>query len=333
MTADYYKALGVTEDVAPDELKKVYRKLAKKFHPDHNPGNKQAEAKFKEVQEAYSVLSDEKKRREYDMMRKYGGAYAGGPTGWSGPAGGPGFDFNQMFRGGQGGPAGGQWTFHFGGNRPENMTDAEDLGDLFGSLFGGRDPFSGHGPFNSGGFTQTGRGGRRRATRRPRKGGDIASSLTVTFIEAALGVEKTLHLHGLEKTIRVKIPAGIDDGGKIRLRGQGQPDPHGGENGDLIITVQVMPDQNFRREGNDVYTTAEISFVEAIKGCKVNVKTLTRTVALTIPAGTQPGAKLRLKGMGLKVGDATGDLYVEIKVTIPKTLTEKQQRLLEEWEG
>jgi len=326
MPADHYKALGVTEDVAPDELKKVYRKLAKKFHPDHNPGNKQAEAKFKEVQEAYSVLSDEKKRREYDMLRKYGGSYAGGPAG-----GGPGFDFNQMFRGagGPGGPGGGQWTFHFGGNRPENMTDAEDLSDLFGSLFGGRDPF------DMGGFQQTGRTGgpRRRAARRQRKGDNIASSVAVTFIEAALGVEKTLHLHGLEKTIRVKIPAGIDDGGKIRLRGQGQPDPHGGENGDLIITVQVMPDQNFRREGNDVYTTAEISFVEAIKGGKVNVKTLTRTVALTVPAGTQPGAKMRLKGMGLRVGDTTGDLYVEIKVTIPKTLTEKQQRLLEEWEG
>jgi len=322
MAADYYKALGVAEDVSPDELKKVYRKLAKKFHPDHNPGNKQAEAKFKEIQEAYSVLSDDKKRREYDMMRKYGGAYAGGPAG-----GGPGFDFEQMFRGGQARPQGGQWTFHFGGNHPESMTDAEDLSDLFGSLFGGGEPFE------TGGFARGGRTGtRRRTTRRPRKGGDIAGTLAVTFLEAAHGVEKTFHLSGIDRTIRVKIPAGIEDGGKIRLRGQGQPDPYGGANGDLIITVQVMPDQNFRREGNDVYTSAEISFVEAIKGCKVNVKTLTRTVSLTIPAGTQPGAKMRLKAMGLKVGDTTGDLYVEIKVTIPKTLTEKQQKLLEEWE-
>lgn len=329
MAADYYKALGVAEDVSPDELKKVYRKLAKKFHPDHNPGNKQAEAKFKEIQEAYSTLSDDKKRREYDMMRKYGGSYAGGPTGWNGPAGGPGADFSQMFRGAPGGHQGGQWTFQFGGNRPENMTDAEDINDLFGSLFGGRDPF------NAGGFQQAGRTStRRRATRRARKGGDIASTLAVTFLEAALGVEKTLHLSGgSDKTIRVKIPAGIEDGGKIRLRGQGQPDPYGGTNGDLIITVQVMPDQNFRREGNDVYTTAEISFVEAIKGCKTNVKTLTRTVSLTVPPGTQPGAKMRLKGMGLKVGEVSGDLYVEIRVTIPKTLTENQQRLLEEWEG
>ena len=321
MAADYYKTLGVAEDVGKGELKKVYRKLAKQYHPDRNKGDKNAEARFKEISEAYSVLSDDKQRREYDMMRKYG---AHGPFAHSGgPAGGAGYNFDQMFRGGRSGPGG--FTFRFGGNA-EDMQDMGDLGDLFGSLFGGRDPFA-----RGGGFAKGGRRGFGR--QQVPKGGDITTSLNITFLEAVRGVQKTLRLSGSGKKIKVKIPAGIEHLGKIRLRGQGQPSPTGGPNGDLIITVHVMPDQNFRRDGNDIISTAEISFIEAIKGCKVNVKTLTQTVALTIPPGTQPGTKLRLKGAGLKVGDRAGDMYVEVKVTIPKTLTEKQKRLLEEWEG
>jgi DnaJ-class molecular chaperone len=130
----------------------------------------------------------------------------------------------------------------------------------------------------------------------------------------------------------VKIPKGIDDGGRVRLQGQGMPGLYGGRNGDLLIMVRVMPDQYFKREGNDVHTSVEVSFVEAIKGCRKEVRTLTKTVSLTIPPGTQPGTKMRLKGMGLEVGGLTGDQYVEVKVTLPTTLTEKQKKLIEEWE-
>jgi len=308
MTADHYKTLGVAENAGADEIKKAYRKLAKRYHPDRNKGDKTAEDKFKEVQAAYSVLSDDKQRREYDMMRKYGG-FTGAPGGGGINAGD--FDFGDLFRGRQGQPSG-RWTFRFG-DRGEGL---DDFGDLFGSLFGRESA------------------GERFAQRPPRtsRGADVDTEVTISFMEAINGVQKTLRLAGRGRKIRVRIPAGIEEGGKIRLRGQGEPSPFGGENGDLIITVHVMTDQNFARVGNDIHTSVEISFIDAIKGCKVNVKALTRTVALTIPPGTQPGAKLRLKGIGLSVGDTTGDLYVEVKVTLPTKLTEKQRRLLEEWE-
>lgn len=165
-----------------------------------------------------------------------------------------------------------------------------------------------------------------------RKGADIKTTMTVSFLESVHGTEKTLRNKNTGKQLKVKIPAGVEDGQKIRLRGQGNPGLYGGRNGDLIITVKVMPDQQFERKGNDVYTSTDISFKEAILGTKANVKTLTKTVALNIPAGTQPGAKLRLKGQGLAVGDSAGDLYVTVNVTIPKDISEKQKKLLEEWE-
>ncbi|MCD6249782.1 MAG: DnaJ domain-containing protein [candidate division Zixibacteria bacterium] len=309
MEKDYYKILGVDETASKAEIKKVFRKLAKKFHPDHNPNNKRAEERFKQLSEAYGTLSDDKKRQEYDMMRKYGafaGGQQGGPTGAQGFAG---FDLSDLMRGGNSG------SFRF--------SNAESMGgfeDIFGSLFGGA---QGHGPRSS----------RRGRARRPTPvGADTATTVSITFREAIDGTTKILRLTNVNNKIRVRIPAGIEDGGKIRLKDQGQPGVYGGRNGDLIITVRVMPDQNFKRVGNDIHSSVEISFVEAIKGCKKNVKTLARTVSLTIPAGTQPGTKMRLKGMGLAVGNKTGDQYVEIKVMIPSTLTENQKRLLDEWE-
>jgi molecular chaperone DnaJ len=316
---DFYNILGVAEDASKDQIKKVYRQLAKKYHPDRNKGDKTAEAKFKEVQEAYSVLSDEKKREEYDMMRKYGDAGQGG----FGPNGASGFDFSEMF--GRGGSGRGGRVFRF--STSQNPEDLGDIEDLFGSFFGGTrraEPFSGSA--NSGAeeiFTGN----------RTRRGPDLATTIAIPFMEAISSATKTLRAGRGGKTIRVKIPAGIEDGGRIRLKSQGQPGLYGGRSGDLIITVRVMPDQYFKREGNDIHTEVEVSFIEAIKGCKREVRTLTRTVSLTIPPGTQPGTKLRLKGMGLEVGGTTGDQYVEVKVTLPTTLTEKQKRLIEEWEG
>jgi DnaJ-class molecular chaperone len=307
MNKDFYKVLGVSEDAPVDEIKKVYRRLAKKYHPDRNKGDASAEAKFKEVTEAYETLKDARKREEYDTMRKYG-AFAGGAQAGPGHA-----DF---FANGGGGR-----VFRFEGN----PGDFGDIQEMLGSLFGG------------GGFS---RGSRRGAGaedmftgRRTQRGANVNITLSISFMEAVHGVQKTLHLRGETKKLKVRIPAGADDGARIRLGGQGQPGLYGGRNGDLIITVKVMTDQNFKRVGNDIHTELEISFIEAIKGCKKPVKTLTRTVNLTVPPGTQPGAKMRLKGMGLDVAGKTGDQYVEVKVTIPTTLTEKQKRLLDEWEG
>jgi len=316
MNKDFYKILGVTEDASKDEIKKIYRRLAKKFHPDRNPGNKRAEARFKKITEAYETLSDDTKRQEYDMMRKYG-AFAGGPQGGS-PDGFAGFDFGNLMRGARGGGR----SFQF-----NNLSDIGGLEEILNAMFsgGGRrraEPFSDSAA--SHGFP----GGQK-----VRRGGDTVTGIILTFMEAVRGTTKILRLADGSNKIRVRIPAGIEDGGKIRLKGQGQPGLYGGRNGDLIITVRVMPDKNFERKGNDIYSSVEISFIEAIRGCKKNVKTLARTVSLTIPPGTQPGTKMRLKGMGLAVGDKTGDQYVEIKVTIPTTLTENQQRLLDEWEG
>ncbi|MEW5796360.1 MAG: DnaJ C-terminal domain-containing protein [Candidatus Zixiibacteriota bacterium] len=319
MNKDFYKVLGVSEDASKEQIRKVYRQLAKKYHPDRNKGDKTAEAKFKELQEAYAVLSDDKQREQYDLMRKYGDFAGAGQSGY-GPGGMGGFDFSELFRGG--GEGSGSRVFRFG--RPGNRQRAEDLGDLFESFFGGR------GEADDGEAVEDILADRN--TGRTQRGADVATTIAIPFMDSATGVTKSLRIAGGNKTIRVKIPAGIEDGGRIRLKGQGRPGLYGGRNGDLIITVRVMPDQYFRREGNDIHTTVEVSFIEAIKGCKREVRTLTRTVSLTIPPGTQPGTRLRLKGMGLDVGGQTGDQYVEVKVTLPTTLTEKQRRLIEEWE-
>ena len=309
MAKTYYETLGVSESASPDEIKKSFRTLAKKYHPDRNQGDKQAEAKFKELSEAYETLSDPRKKQEYDTLRKYGafqgaGAQGGRPGGFATED----FDFSQFF--GQGGGRQGGFTFRTG-----SFEDLGDFEELFSSLFGGAGPS----------------GGRRPRRSRVQKGVDAHAEVSIGFMEAVNGTERVISFQGIAKKLKVKIPRGINNGGQIRLAGQGQPGIHGGRNGDLIITVRVMPDQNFDRRGNDIYTSATISFKDAILGCKANVKTLTRTIALTIPPGTQPGTVMRLKGQGLAVGSAHGDQYVEIKVTIPKNVTEKQRKLLEEW--
>jgi len=312
MGKNFYDILGVSENASPEEIKKAFRTLAKKYHPDRNPGDKASEEKFKEISEAHETLSDSKKKAEYDTMRKYG-AFAGAGAG-PGGAGfrDAGFDFSDMFRQGAGGRGGFQ-TFRFG------SSGIDGLEDIISSFFGGADPFAGT-----------------RTRRRPRmqKGADLTANLSISFMEAVNGTKRTITIGQTGKKLAVRIPKGIEDGGKIRLAGQGMPGPmgpRGGNNGDLIITVRVMQDEQFRRDGNDIHTSVTVSFKEAILGCKVNVKTLTKTVALTVPPGTQPGTKMRLKGQGLAVAGSQGDLYVEIKVEIPKTLTEEQRKMLEGW--
>jgi len=310
MAKDFYEVLGVNEKASQDEIKKKFRTLAKKYHPDRNKGEKAAEERFKEISEAYETLSDPKRRAEYDQLRKYG-AFAGAGAGHGGNPFGQqgGFDFSDFVNQGNG-----FTSFRFGGS-------AGGFEDILSQIFGG----------GMGGFSgmNTGRtGGRRRTV----KGADIQTTLTVTFMEAVQGTTRMIQLEGSAKKLKVKIPKGVENGGKIRLAGQGQPSPMGGPNGDLIITVRVMPDQQFERKGNDIYSKIEISFKEAILGTKKNIKTLTKTVALTIPPGTQPGTTMRLKGLGLSVGGKQGDQYVEIKVTIPKKVTDEQKKILEQWE-
>ena len=311
MSKTFYDTLGVGESASPDEIKKQFRKLAMKYHPDRNHGDKAAEDKFKTISEAHETLSDPTKKQEYDNMLKYGAFTGAGSGGGGGQA-----DFSHLFRQG-GGQRGGFQTFRSGG-----LDGLEGFEDILSSLFGGGGGFS----------SSTGRqGGRRRNQQRQQKVPNLETSVSIAFMEAVRGTQRELTLQPIGRKLNVKIPAGIDNGGKIRLRGQGQPDPYTGKNSDLIITVKVMPDQNFERKGNDVYTKVKVSFKDAILGTKTKVKTLTKTVSLNIKPGTQPGTLMRLKGLGLAVGKKTGDCYVRIDIEIPETITDEQRKTLEEW--
>lgn len=322
MAETFYDKLGVSENASDDEIKKAFRKLAKKYHPDRNPGNNAAEAKFKKLSEAYETLSDPKKKDQYDMMCKYGahtgqGGFRGQPGAGFDPSQFGNIDLSQMFgRGGRGGRAGqGGFSFHTSGAGTGGQGGIEDLLSQF---FGG----AGGTPF----------GNARGQRQQVRRGRDVRTSMSVTFWEAINGTTKAIIRRDTGTKLRVKVKPGIIDGAKIRLAGQGESGLYGGQNGDLIITVRVMTDQYFERKGNDIYTSVTISFKEAILGTKASVKTLNKTIALTIPSGTQPGTLMRLKGQGLSVGTTNGDQYVKIEVEIPTTLTDKQRQLLEEWE-
>jgi DnaJ-class molecular chaperone len=304
LSKNYYDILGVSESASPDEIKKAFRTLAKRYHPDRNPGDDTAEQKFKEISEAYNTLSDAKKKSEYDTLRKYG-AFAGAGAGGVNPQ-----DFEQYFRRGGGGQGGFQ-TFGSGG-----FDDLGGFEDIISQLFGGQSPFGGK--------------KRGRQQTRPQKGANLTTSLSISFMEAVNGAQRLVTVSG--KKLKIKIPRGIENGGKIRLAGQGQPGATGGPAGDLIITVKVMPDQKFDRKGNDIHTEVSIPFTQAILGGKVMVDTLTKKISLTVPPGTQPGTLMRLKGLGLSVGGKQGDQLVEINVEIPKDITDAQRKLLEGWE-
>lgn len=297
MNKNYYDILGVTKTATADEIKKAFRSLAKQYHPDRHKGDKNAEARFKEISEANETLSNPEKRKQYDMMIEYGqytGAHAGTQN-----AHGQQFDFSDLFK------RGGNFEVH-----GEGFDDMEDIMEQF---FGRST-------------------GRKRGRQRMVRGADIHAELTLMLREAIEGVTREVALENRSQRLRVKIPAGINDGETIRLSGQGEPGTGG--NGDLLITVRLMPDAHFSRKGNDLYTSVTISFKDAMLGAKVNVKTISGgAITLTVPAGTQPGTSMRLRGQGVKKGNGVGDMYVEIKVSIPANLTEKQRKLLDKWEG
>ena len=292
---DYYEVLGVQKNASDDEIKKAYRKLAIKYHPDKNPGNKEAEEKFKEATEAYEVLNDKQKRARYDQFGHAGvGGDAGNPFGGGNPFGqAGGFNFN-----------GQNIRFDFGG-AGGGLDDI--LGDLFG--FGG--------------------GARRR---RVMRGQDFETQVVIDFKEAVFGTTRDVSAPENGHKLKVKIPAGIDDGMAIRLAGKGGEAPKDGEPGDLYVRVRVKPDKNLTREGNIILSEAVVSMADAALGCELEVETVDGKVTMKVPAGTQSGTPFRLSGHGVPMradGDR-GPHIVTIIVETPKNLTKRQKELLEE---
>ncbi|MGS0680352.1 DnaJ C-terminal domain-containing protein [Shewanella sp. 125m-7] len=277
---DYYSVLGVAKASSNQEIKKAYKKLAMKYHPDKNPDDATAEVKFKNAKEAYEVLTDTDKRRKYDQF-----GHAG------------------LENNGQGGRSYSQ--------------------DGFNDMFGGFD-FEGM-------FSQS-RGGQSRA----QKGQDKEFVFTVDFVDAVQGVEKVVELpvNGETKKIKVKIPAGIKDGEKIRFTGKGSAGLHGGAAGDLLLTIATREHAFLARENNDLIYTAGVDMVMAALGGELDVNVLDKRFKLKVPAGTQPGRKFKIKGKGVtdRKG-AIGDLFVQIKVEIPQDLTEQQRSLLEQFKA
>ncbi len=297
---DFYSVLGVSRTASNDEIKKAYRKLAMKLHPDKNPGDKKAEEGFKEATEAYETLSDQKKREMYDQFGFAGGGGAGG------------------FGGGPGGPfggAGGFGGFQQGPGGNENFQDI--FGDIFGDVFG------------SGGFRQGGR---------KAKGADLRYTLNVSFEESALGAEKTISFirqkNGREDSARlaVKVPAGVKQGQRLKLNGEGDTSPQGGSAGDLYVIVNVQDHAVFRREDDDVLIDVPVSYFDAILGAEVEVPTLSGRIAVKVPSGSHSGQVMRIKGKGFPKsgGFGSGDMLVRILVDTPSSLNSKQKELIQE---
>jgi curved DNA-binding protein len=299
---DYYKILGVDKKAGKDEIKKKYRKLAQKYHPDRNPDNKAAEEKFKEISEAYEVLSDDDKRAKYDQLGANWQQYQHGGAG--------GFDFSQ-------------WAQQGAGKRYRSASFDEVFGstgfsDFFESFFGG------------GGFSGAGFGSRqgRRTTHRHIKGQDYQAELRLNLTDAYHGVSTVLDVNG--EKIKVNIKPGVKDGQKLRVKGKGGKSPTGGESGNLILKINVVNNTNFTVNGNDLHLVQDVDLYTAVLGGKITVNTLKGPISINIPKETQNGKVLRLKKLGMPVygkKDEFGDLYVKINVVLPKNLTAEEQEL------
>ncbi len=303
---DFYAALGVPKDADAAAIKKAYRKLARQYHPDQNAGDAAAETRFKEIGEAYAVLSDPEQRKQYDALRAMAGGGARFSAGPGGPAGG-GFEdiFGAMFGGGAG-PAGA------GGPRVRYSQPTSGAGfeDILGSMFGG-------------GGRRTGFGGPT-ATR----GADVETSTTLPFRAAVEGATVELVVDG--RKITTRIPAGVNDGRRIRLRGKGRPGVAGGPPGDLLITVHVAEHPVFSLDGENLRVTVPVTFSEAALGTTIDVPALGgETVRVKIPAGTPSGRVLRVKGRGVTTAKGTGDLLVTVQVVVPQKLSRKAKEALE----
>jgi len=297
---DYYEVLGVSRSASTDEIKRAYRRLAKKHHPDRNPGDESAERKFKEVQHAYDVLKDLEKRRQYDQFGEVGvGQWANTPHG--------------------------ERVYQWGGS----SVGVDDLEELLSSFGGGQRP----GIFEEVFGGAFGGGGRRRRARAaPRRMPDQLQEVSLSFDQAVHGTSLTMSITtgSSTQTVEVKIPPGVEDGQKLRLRGRVPAQP-GGQPGDLILICRVKPHAYFTRRGADIYVDVPVSVTEAALGAKIEVPSLDGMTVMTLPAGTAAGAKLRLKGRGLRQAesDQRGDLYAVIKIVPPKSLSVRERELYE----
>lgn len=316
MATDHYATLGVGKTATPDEIQKAYRKLARKYHPDMNPNDATAKKKFQEVQSAFEVLSDADKRKRYDQF---------------------GSDFESMGGFPGGGPGAGPRTWRYTTTGPQGQPfDVNDLGDLFGG--------GGGAEVGGGGFADLfkqfsrSRGSKRAAP--AERGNDLKHDLTVPFNSAVMGGEAAVSVQrqdGDVETIQVKIPAGIDDGKKIRLRGQGVPGTGDAPAGDILLTIHVSPHPFFRRTGNRLDVRVPITLAEATLGAKVDVPTphgeggRPGVITITVPPNTSSGKRLRIKGHGVRPGNGpAGDLFAEIQVVLPEKLSEGEREQIAE---
>ncbi|GEB46783.1 MULTISPECIES: DnaJ C-terminal domain-containing protein [Microbacterium] len=297
---DFYKVLGVDKSVSAADLKKTYRKLARQYHPDSNPGDAKAEAKFKEISEAYSVLNDPEQREEYDQIRAMGSGAR-----FSAPGAGGGGGFDDVFS-------------RFGQGRQAPSGGFDDFFTMFDQQGGG---------FGSGRFGQT--TGGFRGFGGPQKGADVTARTTLDFVTAAKG--ETITLAGEDNVpFKVKIPAGVSDGQKIRLRGRGRKSPDGGESGDIVVTVAVRPHPVFTRDGLNLRLTVPVTFTEAALGATIEVPTLGGDpVRLRVAPGTPSGRVLRVKGRGIETAKGSGDLLAEVQVAVPTHLDDAAREALE----
>jgi curved DNA-binding protein len=300
---DYYKTLGVSKSASAEEIKKAYRKLARQYHPDVSK-KPEAEKRFKEINEANEVLSDPEKRKRYDTV---------GP------------EWERFQQGGQR-PGGFQWVYTGQPGADPFNGEAGGFSDFFRTVFG-----QGQTDFDTGSLF-----GRPSATRRRRSvaGADVEHEVEITLPEAYKGAERALELRladGSTRRLSVKIPAGVKDGQRIRLAGQGAPGGAGGPSGDLFLRVRVRPHPMFQRDGDDLRMELPVALHEAILGAEVTVPTLKGRVSLRIPPETQNGRTIRLAGQGMpRSGGGHGDLYVTVKVVLPTKLTEKERELVQE---
>lgn len=296
---DYYKILGVKKSDTQAEIKKKYRKLAVKYHPDKNPDNKQAEEKFKEINEAYEVLGDPEKRKKYDELGENWRHFQQG--------GGQGdFDWSKWQQ-----PGGGQ-SYYYEGD-PSDLFGEGGFSDFFQSMFG------------------QGGGGRRSARGGAHKGQDYQADIQLTLEEAYHGSARVLELHGGK--IRIKTKPGTKDGQKLRIKGKGAPGINGGPSGDLYLNMHVLPQHLYKRDGDNLKQTKSIDLFTAVLGGKIEVNTFTGPLRVNVSAGTQNREVLRLKGKGMPVygkDNKYGDMLVEINVNIPKNLSSEEMKLFEE---
>src|SRR3954468_15383792 len=318
---DYYQTLGVSKTASEKEIKQAYRKLARKHHPDVNPGDKTAEARFKEINEAYEVLGDPDKRRKYDELganwrmyeqaQQQGGGFPGGGT-------------NPF--------TGGAWNINVGGPAGYRTMSEEEMHELFGN----EDPFSDFfRTFFGGGGPREG-AGRARQGRAPRtqKGRDIEHEVELTLEEAYHGATRRISIKqgGHARSVDVRIPVGVKDGSRVRAAGEGESGSNGGASGDLYLRVRIRPHPVFERKGMDLHTNVAVPVTTAVLGGEAQVPTITGSVRLKIPETTQSGQVFRLKGHGMPAvgkADDRGDLYATVEVQLPRSLTKDQRALYE----